>query len=96
MEPAPAESPVVSSSGKRATSPAAQAVPTRGRLVDRVVTIGLIAYGLFVVVSSFVALTDFSSFANMWMDTVGIEGEFTNVAQGRLWGTIAAAVFGRP
>ena len=27
------------------------------------------------------------------MDTVGIDGEFTNIAQGRLWGTIAAAVF---
>ncbi|HEX5858417.1 MAG TPA: DUF6264 family protein [Microbacterium sp.] len=90
----PAESASVPTApAARPAGPAAKPVPSRGRLVDRVVTIGLLAYGLFVVISSFVALTDFSTFANMWMDTVGIEGEFTNVAQGRLWGTIAAAVF---
>lgn len=79
--------------GARPPSATAKAAPTRGRLVDRVVTVGLLAYGLFAVVSSFVALADFSTFANTWMDTVGIDGEFTNIAQGRLWGTIAAAVF---
>jgi len=92
----PAEAParpVAPAPGARPAGAPAKPVPTRGRLVDRVVTVGLLAYGLFAVVSSFVALSDFSTFANMWMDTVGIDGEFTNVAQGRVWGTIAAAVF---
>ncbi|MGC5222842.1 DUF6264 family protein [Micromonospora sp. DT81.3] len=81
---APEKSPLVS---------AAQPAKRRGGLADRVITIALLGYGLFAVLSSFVALTDFPTFANMWMETVGIDGEFTNFAQGRLWGTIAAAVF---
>jgi hypothetical protein len=67
--------------------------PPRKGVVDRIITIGLLGYGLFAVLSSFVALTDFPAFADTWMDMVGIDGEFTNLAQGRLWGTIAAAVF---
>ena len=39
--------------GARPPSATTKAAPTRGRLVDRVVTVGLLAYGLFAVVSSF-------------------------------------------
>jgi hypothetical protein len=89
--PAPAG---VAAAAPTAPRPSAAApAHRRGAVADRVITIGLLAYGLFAVLSSFVALTDFPTFADMWMDTVGIDGEFTNLAQGRLWGTIAAAVF---
>lgn len=87
--------PIPPASAPAKTAPVSAAPPAkrRGGLADRVITIALLGYGLFAVLSSFVALTDFPTFANTWMETVGIDGEFTNFAQGRLWGTIAAAVF---
>ncbi|HWI32528.1 MAG TPA: DUF6264 family protein [Microbacterium sp.] len=75
-----------------AAAPVARAAAP-GNVVDRVITIALLGYGLFAVVSSLATLLDFSTFADTWMGMVGIEGEFTNVASGRLWGTVAAVAF---
>lgn len=59
---------------------------------DRVVTIGLLAYGLVNVVVTGLQYLDPTRVMNDAMAILGIPGEFTNVAQGKLWGTIAALV----
>lgn len=61
-----------------------------GSTADRVVTIGLLAYGLINAVMSAIALADFPSVATTSMQMMGIPGQFTNVEQGRLFGAIAA------
>lgn len=66
--------------------------PDRSRRVDRFVTIGLLAYGLVNVIVTGLSYLDLPVVMNQTMRTLGIEGEFTNFAQGRLWGTIAAVV----
>lgn len=73
-------------------APLAPESPRRGRPVDRFVTIALLAYGLINVVMTGLSYLDFSTAMNEVMGILGIEGEFTNYAQGRLWGTIAAIV----
>lgn len=60
--------------------------------VDRFATIALLAYGLVNVVTTAISYLDFTSAMNNVMDILGIDGEFTNYAQGKLWGTIAAIV----
>jgi len=93
--PGPAETarPVATAPVRQSAGVPTRSAPRRGGLADRVITIGLLAYWLVAVLSAFAAFTDFPAFADMWMENVGIEGEFTNLAQGRLWGTIAAAAF---
>lgn len=70
----------------------AESVAKRSHPVDRVITIGLLAYGLVNVVMTGLSYLDFTSAMNEVMRIVGVEGEFTNYAQGRLWGTVAAIV----
>ncbi|WP_144877119.1 DUF6264 family protein [Microbacterium sp. 1.5R] len=70
-----------------ATEPARRASP-----VDRFITIALLAYGLINVVMTGLSYLDFPATMNEVMKVVGVDGEFTNIAQGRLWGTIAAIV----
>lgn len=68
------------------------AEPVRRRPVDRFVTIGLLAYGLVNVVMTAMSYLDLPASMNQTMKMLGIDGEFTNFAQGRLWGTIATIV----
>lgn len=65
---------------------------TRSRPVDRFVTIALLAYGLVNVVMTGLSYLDFSATMNEMMSVLGVDGEFTNFAQGKLWGTVAAIV----
>lgn len=74
-----------------ATAPAA-AAPVPPRPVDRLVTIGLLAYGLVNVVVTGLAYLDLAQVMNEAMKILGIGGEFTNIAQGKIWGTVAAIV----
>lgn len=76
------------------TPVAAEAAPdaVRSKPVDRFVTIALLAYGLVNVIMSGLSYLDFAKPINQAMEMLGIEGEFTNFAQGKLWGTIAAIV----
>lgn len=67
-------------------------VRRKPRIWDLVVTIGLLAYGLFTVFTSGVQYLDPADVMNATMQMLGIEGEFTNIAAGRAWGTAAAAV----
>lgn len=71
----------------------ASKVPVKQRPVDRTITVALLAAGLFTIITSIAGLVEFADFADTWMGTVGIDGEFTNYEQGRLWGTIGAIVF---
>lgn len=72
--------------------PAPAHVTKRSHPADRIITIGLLAYGLVNVVMTALSYLDFSTAMSEVMRVVGVDGEFTNYAQGRLWGTIAAIV----
>nr|WP_201469260.1 DUF6264 family protein [Microbacterium hydrocarbonoxydans] len=84
--------PESSVSAQRPAIPEAPASSRAGRPVDRFITIALLAYGLVNVVMTALSYLDFSTAMNEVMGLLGIDGEFTNYAQGRLWGTIAALV----
>lgn len=71
------------------TAPAAAANPRRW---DRIITIALLAYGMVSVFITGMAYLDLPSLMNDTMKILGVDGEFTNFAQGKLWGTIAAAI----
>ncbi|MGF3056670.1 DUF6264 family protein [Microbacterium sp. YY-01] len=60
--------------------------------VDRLVTLGLLAYGLVNVIMTVLAYRDFSAVMNDAWRMLGVEGSFTNYGQGRLWSTVASAV----
>lgn len=76
-----------------ADAPAAPATGTvRGSSVDRFVTIALLAYGLLTVITSGLSYLDLATVINQAMGILGVDGEFTNFAQGKLWGTAAAIV----
>ena len=64
-------------------------VPRRG---DRIATIALLAYGLINVLFTAGSYLDLPSVLERTLELLGIEGTFTNYAQGRLWGGIAAIV----
>ena len=59
---------------------------------DRIITIALLAYGIVNVFMTGMSYLNLPDLMNQSMQILGIEGEFTNFAQGRLWGTIAAIV----
>lgn len=77
VTPAPAEAP---------------AVRAAGRPWDRIITIALLAYGVVNVFMSGMSYLNLPDLMNQSMQILGIEGEFTNFAQGRVWGTAAAIV----
>ncbi|MFT4156431.1 MAG: DUF6264 family protein [Microbacterium sp.] len=70
----------------------AVAVPAPRRSADRIATIALLAYGLFDVVTTGISYLDLPAVLTETMKILGIDGEFTQYAQGRLWGMIAAIV----
>lgn len=67
--------------------------PARPSSADRFATIALLAYGLVNVVVTGLSYLDIVPVMNQTMSMLGIDGEFTNYAAGRLWGTIATAAF---
>lgn len=64
------------------------------RSVDRFATIALLAYGLVNVVMTGISYLDLPTVLNEVMKILGIDGEFTDYAAGKLWGTTAAIVLG--
>jgi hypothetical protein len=88
---APAPPPAAAPSTVQAAAPAGTA-RAKSHPVDRFVTIALLAYGLINIVITGLAYLDLPSVMNETMKIMGVEGEFTNFAQGRTWGTIAAIV----
>jgi len=85
MPPAVAVPPAPETASRPATA-------ARSRPVDRFITIALLAYGLVNVVMTGLSYLDFPTAMNQMMSVLGVDGEFTNFAQGKLWGTVAAIV----
>jgi hypothetical protein len=86
--------PTPASAGRGGASPASPTGElTRGQRTDRLVTVLLLAYGLVNVVLTAPGLFAFEQFANDYFAVAGIDAEFTNVEQGRIWGPIGAALF---
>lgn len=52
----------------------------------------LLAYGLVTVIMSAISYLDVASVMNESMRMLGIDGEFTNYAQGKIWGIVAGVV----
>ncbi|KZE91344.1 DUF6264 family protein [Microbacterium sp. TNHR37B] len=67
-----------------------QAAVRRG---DRFVTIALLAYGLFVVVSTMGQLIDYGGFVKTWMQLAQIDATFEVTASARAWGITGAVTF---
>lgn len=71
---------------------ATAATPAKPRRWDRIITIALLAYGLINVLVTGISYLDLPTVMNESMKILGVPGEFTNFAQGKLWGTIAAVL----
>ena len=72
-------------------APAAPKKPA-GRPWDRILTIALLAYGVVNVFMTGMSYLNLPDLMNESMKILGIEGEFTNFEQARVWGTVAAIV----
>ncbi|WP_295823396.1 DUF6264 family protein [uncultured Microbacterium sp.] len=78
-----------------ASKPGPMPVPaTRGGQIDRIVTFGLLIYGLFSVVTTIIQLLNFPEYANNFARVFQVDATFTNLTAGYLWGAAAAAVTG--
>lgn len=86
VQAGPIAGPVVAAQADSASRPA------RPRLADRIATFALLGYGLINVLLTVPGMLDFGSVADLYFEIVGIPGEFTNIAQGQLWGTVAAVI----
>ncbi|MGP6171020.1 DUF6264 family protein [Microbacterium sp. A196] len=71
-----------------------QAAPSApaARPWDRIITIALLAYGVVNVFMTAMSYLDLPALMNQSMEILGIDGEFTNFAQGKTWGAVAAVV----
>lgn len=83
-QPAPA---AVPAAGARARA-------LRGPLWDRILTGGLLAYGLVSTASTIVQLLDFPRYAESAADVLGVDATYTNLQAGYVWGAAAALVYG--
>ncbi|GAA5197362.1 DUF6264 family protein [Microbacterium jejuense] len=80
-----------------AAPPAAERVvgaAPRPRTVDRVVTIALLVYGLFNVVTSIPSFLDYAAYADTMFALLGLDVTLTDPAAGRPYGIAAAVVLG--
>jgi len=66
--------------------------PVRPRMVDRVVTISLLLYGLFNVVTSFPSFLDYGAYAETMFAVLGLDVTLSDPAAGRPYGIAAAIV----
>lgn len=66
----------------------------RGPLWDRIITGGLLAYGLVSTVSTIVQLLDFPRYAESAAGVLGVDATYTNLQAGYVWGAAAALVYG--
>ncbi|QEV99567.1 hypothetical protein F6J84_05275 [Microbacterium caowuchunii] len=87
---APASVPPTAPAG-RASAVKAMSGP---RLADRIITFGLLGYGLFTVLGSIPAATDYAQFASTFLGVFGVDQELADPAGARGWGLAAALVLG--
>ncbi len=90
----PESTPAPPASAPPAPAPAAD-VPARAgttRRIDRIVTIGLLAYGFFTVVTAFPSLLDHAAYTSTLFSMLGVDAQLTDPAGARPWGIAAALV----
>lgn len=87
---APVPAPTIPDSTASAAATAGERRPPHP--ANRIITLALLGYGLFNVILSVISYSDTTSVMNEALSILGAQGEFTNHAQGRLWGTIASIV----
>lgn len=76
-------------------APASGTIPTRrGPLVDRVITVMLLVYGLLSVVTTITQVLDFPAYAEQAAKVLNIDAQYTNLTAGFVWGAIAAVIYG--
>jgi hypothetical protein len=98
QQPTTPQAPVVTDApGAGIPSPALQdarpvGAPPRPRTVDRVVTIGLLVYGLFNVVTSIPSFLDYGAYADTMFTVLGLDVTLADPAAGRPYGIAAAIV----
>ncbi|WP_194420070.1 DUF6264 family protein [Microbacterium abyssi] len=85
------EAPIATAAPAASAAEAAPAQPA-ARPWDRIITIALLTYGVVNVFMTGMSYLDLPTMMNESMKILGIEGEFTNFAQGKVWGTVAAIV----
>ncbi|MAP63607.1 MAG: hypothetical protein CMH34_07670 [Microbacterium sp.] len=66
----------------------------RRRFADRVITVGLLVYGLFNVLTSIPLFTDYSAYADTLFEMMGLEATLGDPDGARMWGLAAAIVLG--
>lgn len=76
-----------------ASAPGASARPTGWRMADRMITIGLLVYGLLNLLFTAPRLFDFTNSADEYLSLLGVQEPFTNVAAAQVWGPIAGGVY---
>lgn len=76
------------------TTPQAPQARARGPLVDRVITVVLLVYGLVSTVSTIVQLLDFPGYAERAAQILGVDATYTNLSAGYVWGAAASVVYG--
>ncbi|KTR93498.1 hypothetical protein NS220_12180 [Microbacterium testaceum] len=79
------------------TSPvpkAAAPVPARGPLVDRIITVMLLVYGLVSVVTTIAQVLDFPNYAEQAARILDVDATYSNLTAGFIWGAVAAVVYG--
>jgi hypothetical protein len=94
--PAPAAPAVMRSPAPSQSRPGAAAATTatRGSMLDRIATVALLAYGLFIVITSIPSVADYNSFAATFFETLGSDATLADPSAGRGWGLASALVLG--
>ena len=72
--------------------PLAQTGPAPGHVANRVITIGLLAYGAINVLMSVFSFLDLPTVIDNTYRIMGVPGSFTNLASAHIWGVVAAIV----
>ena len=88
--PTPVAPAAVAAQPGRMGAPAAP----RPRFADRIVTFGLLGYGLFTVLGSIPAAADYGQFAANFLAMFGVDQALSDPAGARGWGLAAALVLG--
>ncbi|MEQ6898816.1 DUF6264 family protein [Microbacterium sp. KR10-403] len=73
-------------------SPQAPARPAPAQAANRVITIGLLAYGAINVLMSVFSFLDLSTVIDTTYRIMGVPGSFANQASAHTWGIVAAIV----
>lgn len=69
-------------------------VAARRSMLDRIFTVALLGYGLFIVITSIPTVADYTGFAASFFDTLGVDATLTDPGAGRGWGLASALVLG--